>query len=309
MKFKSFLKHLNFLNFRKKKVIAIVGPTASGKTDLSIQIAKLIDGEIISADSRQMYVELTHGSGKILEIEKENTPHYSLDIFSIFEGQKSISDWLRNARDALSIIFNKGKTPIVVGGTMHFIDALLFDKEFSGAEPNSELRQELESKTCDELVQILENLDKEFLEKVDKKNKVRLIRAIEIASKVGYVPPISQNKSKYRIIWIGIRPDASMLRSRIDTRLEKRWQYILEEVKGLIQNNVDVELLKKLGLEYRYAALFLNKEINEEQAKQELKLKIWQYAKRQMTWWKKNKAIKWFASGDEAYKYFAKNMV
>jgi tRNA dimethylallyltransferase len=306
MKLRNFLKSLSFLR-KKIKIIAIVGPTASGKTDLSIKIAKYIDGEIISADSRQMYKELTHGSGKILESEKENITHYCLDIFSIFDGQKSVTDWRNAAQDAIDIITSKNKTPIVVGGTMHFIDTLLFNKQFSNVLPNENLRNELQNKSCEELVKLLEKLDSTFSEKIDKKNKVRLVRAIEIATEIGSVPPVSENSDKYNIIWLGILPDAKILRERIDLRLEKRWNSILEEVRDLLNKKINPELLISLGLEYKYSTLFLQNKISENEAKQEIKLKSWQYAKRQMTWWKRNKNIKWFPSGDEAFKYFKKH--
>jgi tRNA dimethylallyltransferase len=294
-----------------KKLYVIVGPTASGKTDYSIDLAKKIDGEIISADSRQVYTELNYGSGKITREEMQNIKHYGLNIASIQslienngENKVNVETWRKEARLAIKEILDKNKTPIIVGGTMHWIDALVYGKEFSEVKPNQILRDELENFDTETLLAKLKALDEDYYNKIvnnnsDARNKRRIIRAIEIATansnnKIEEVRYTDEFKD-FEIVWVGLKVDRERLRVRIERRLEKRWENILEEVKNIIKNfdeKMGDELIK-LGLEYKYATLYIRKEISEEEAKENIINSSMKYARRQMTWWKRNSEISW----------------
>ncbi len=292
-----------------KKLYVIVGPTGSGKTDYAIDLAKKIDGEIVSADSRQVYTELTHGSGKVSKEEMQNIKHYGLDIASIktlteSDDKVNVETWRKEARLAIGKIVANGKTPIIVGGTMHWIDALIYGKEFSMVKPNPELRKELEELGIETLLTKIKALDEEYYTKIinnpsDSKNKRRLIRAVEIASSN------SDNKIKevaytdewreFEIIWIGLKVDREILKTRIENRLEKRWGSILKEVKDIIDNfgeDMAGELIK-LGLEYKYSTLYVRGEVSEKDAKESIVNSSMRYARRQISWWKRNDEIGW----------------
>lgn len=294
-----------------KKLYVIVGSTASGKTDYAVNLAKKIDGEIVSADSRQVYIELNHGSGKVTLEEMQNIKHYGLDIASIKtltenqgEGKANVESWRKSARLAIEKIVLDGKNPIVVGGTMHWIDALIYGKEFSLVKPNPELRKQLEEVEIETLLTKLKALDEEYYTKIinnasDANNKRRLIRSIEIAStnsdnKIKEVAYTDEFKD-FEIIWIGLRVDREILRTRIENRLEKRWESILIEIKDIIEKfgeEIEGELIK-LGLEYKYTTLFITKQISEQEAKENIINSSMRYARRQMTWWKRNDDIGW----------------
>ena len=294
-----------------KKLYVIVGPTASGKTDYSIDLAKKIDGEIISADSRQVYTELSYGSGKVTDEEMQNIKHYGLDIASIQsliqnngENKVNVETWRKEARLAIKNIIENNKTPIIVGGTMHWIDALVYGKEFSEVKPNQVLRDELEILDINMLLTKLKSLDEDYYNKIvnnnsDVRNKRRIIRAIEIATansdnKIEEVRYTDEFKG-FEIVWTGLKVNREILRARIEKRLEKRWENILIEVKdmlGKFGEDMGDELIK-LGLEYKYATLCIRKEISEEEAKENIINSSMRYARRQMTWWKRNTEVGW----------------
>jgi tRNA dimethylallyltransferase len=294
-----------------KKLYVIVGQTASGKTDYSIDLAKKIDGEIISADSRQVYTELNYGSGKITREEMQNIKHYGLNIASIQslienngENKVNVETWRKEARLAIKEILDKNKTPIIVGGTMHWIDALVYGKEFSEVKPNQILRDELENFDTETLLPKLKALDEDYYNKIvnnnsDARNKRRIIRAIEIATansnnKIEEVRYTDEFKD-FEIVWTGLKVNREILRARIEKRLEKRWENILAEIKEMIESlgeDMGDELIK-LGLEYKYATLYIRKEISEEEAKENIINSSMRYARRQMTWWKRNTEIGW----------------
>jgi len=295
----------------KQKIYVIVGPTASGKTDYSINLAKEISGEIISADSRQVYTELNFGSGKVTKEEMQNIRHYCLDLESVKslienngENKMNVEKWRQPAAAAISKILSQNKTPILVGGTMHWIDALIYGKVFSEVKPNLTLREELEKYDIEILLNKLQSLDKDYYDKIsenksDTKNKRRIIRAIEIATsnennKIEEVKYTDVYKD-FDTVWIGLKVDREILRQRIEKRLEKRWGDILKEVSSIVENfgeKIIGELIK-LGLEYKYATLFITNQISEQEAKESIVNSSMKYARRQMTWWKRNSDIKW----------------
>jgi tRNA dimethylallyltransferase len=268
------------------KIIVVCGPTATGKSDKAVEIALAKNGEIISADSRQVYKGLDIGSGKITAQEMQGVPHYLLDVADP-KSKFSLADFLRLGEEAIQEVLQKNKLPIICGGTGYYIDALVNGKVLPEIEPNFELRVGLEKKEVSELFQILKKLDPKRAETIDSKNKIRLIRAIEIANELGHVPEIKSIK-KYEVEYIYLDFPDEILKERIYTRLLKRLEIgMLEEAINLNRAGLSFERMKELGLEYKYMAMHLCGEISYQEMVELLKIKIWQYAKRQRTWFKK----------------------
>lgn len=282
--------------------MVIVGPTASGKSDLAVKLAKKFDGEIISADSRQVYKGLNIGSGKITKKEMRGIPHYLLDVANP-KKQFSIAQYVTLATDSLQDIINRKKLPIICGGTGFYIDALVGKISIPDVKPNPQLRKKLGKKTALELFKILEKKDPQRAKTIDRYNKVRLIRALEIIEKLGKVPnpprcqparltPWGSTRGKdYEFVYIGLLPDD--LEKKILIRLDKRMPDIIREVRKLHKNGLSYKHLVELGLEYRYTSLYLQGKLSREQMIEKLYTEIKRYAKRQMTWFKRNKEIKW----------------
>ena len=280
----------------KKKIVVILGPTAVGKSDFAVRYAIENNGEIISADSRQVYKGLDIGTGKITEEEKRGILHYLLDIadprkrFSVEKfrdlGQKAIED-----------ILKKNKLPIICGGTGFYIDALVNNISY----PDVKHDKDLENKVLEEIQNILIKLDKIYFEQLnnsEKNNKKRLARAIEIIKVKGIMPKI-ENNPKYEVKWIGLKCENDKLKERIHNRLLKRIDIgMIEEVKNLHKEGLSWERMEELGLEYRYISRYLRSLITKEEMLEQLEMEIWHYAKRQMVWWKRNRDIEWRAMED-----------
>ncbi|MBP6946407.1 MAG: tRNA (adenosine(37)-N6)-dimethylallyltransferase MiaA [Candidatus Pacebacteria bacterium] len=278
----------------KEKIIVILGPTAVGKTSISIEIAKALDGEVVSADSRQVYRGLDIGSGKVTPPEMDGVPHHLIDIANP-EEVFSVSDYLHLGRQALSDILMRKKVPVVVGGTGFYIDALLGTISLPNVPADQDLRTKLSGFSLEELNAELQNLDPERIKTIDTKNPVRLIRAIEIARVLGATPP-SHSEKLYDIAYIGLTLPSEELGRKIHNRLLERLQAgMLEEATQLHKNGLSWERMEGLGLEYRYMARHLQGHISYEEMIAQLELEIRHYAKRQMTWFKRNKNIVWFS--------------
>jgi len=296
----------------KPKIVVILGPNASGKSDLAVEIAKKFNGEIISADSRQVYKGMDIGTGKV-PIEKrkdglyyQGIRHYLIDVVSpkkIF----TVTDYQKLAKMAVKEILQKGKLPIICGGTGFYIDALIYEYQFPNVKPQPELRKKLEKLSTEKLFEKLKKLDPRYAQKIDPHNRRRLIRAIEIITTLKKpMPPLIKN-SPYEILKIGVFRPPKELKKRIEKRLIKRInEGMIEEVKKLHQNGVSYKRLYDFGLEYRYISLYLQKKISYEALIEQLKTKIWQYARRQMIWFKKDKDIKWIKSKTAAFKLVKK---
>jgi tRNA dimethylallyltransferase len=279
------------------QVIAIVGATATGKSAIGVRLAKKFKGEVISADSRQVYRNLNLGTGKITKKEMRGVPHHLLDVVSA-QGDFNVDKFKTRAEVAMSQIMEKGALPFVVGGTGFYIDTLLLGLELPNVKANPKLRAELSKKSLPRLMQILEKLDKVRAKTIDSNNKVRIIRAIEIARALGKVPALKSNP-KYRVLWIGINLPPEVLKKKIDKRLKERIEKgMISEARALHRRGLSYKRMHALGLEYRDMAKFLKKEISQEEMIDKLKREIWQYAKRQNTWFKMNKKIKWFSPSD-----------
>ena len=276
-----------------KEIVVIVGPTASGKSAYAVRLAKKIGGEVISADSRQVYKGLDIGTGKITKREMRGVPHHMLDVASpkkVFTAH----DYVRKARPILEDILKRGKTPIICGGTGFYIDALLGRITLPDVPADPELRRELRGKSAPQLFAMLQKLDRRRAKEIDRHNPVRLIRAIEIARALGKVPKTKMKPLPYEIKFIGMKMAEIPLREKIRTRLLSRIKGGLgAEAKKLHESGLSFRRMEALGLEYRYLALLLQKKISKEEMLEKLENEIWQYAKRQMTYFKRNAAIEW----------------
>ena len=279
---------------KKTKIIVIVGPTASGKSDLAVWLAKKFNGEVISADSRQVYKGMDIGTGKITRKEMLGIPHYLLDVANP-KRRFSVEKFQKLAKKYISNIVKKEKLPIVCGGTGFYIRSIIDDLKIPKVRPNIKLRKELEKKSTNELCDILKKLDKRIFKNIDKKNRVRLIRAIEIANELGSVPKLELKPAKeYEVLEIGLLVDQDKLKDKIVVRLQKRLkQGMIQEVRNLRNSGLSWKKLFEFGLEYRFISLYLQQKISKDQMIDQLSKAIYQYAKRQMTWFKKDKRIVW----------------
>ncbi len=282
----------------KPKILVILGPTASGKSDLAVELALKYNGEVISADSRQVYKGLDIGTGKITKREMRGIPHHMLDVASakkVFTAQEYKNQGQKIIADMLS----RNKLPIICGGTGFYIQALVDNISFPEVAPNQILRKKLGTKTADTLFKILEKLDLDRAKTIDRKNPVRLIRAIEIATALGKVPSLPTQKDikknrAYDILQIGTKIPDPILKQRIRDRLLKRMGAgMLAEVQTLHKGGLSYKRMNELGLEYRYLALYLQKIISKEEMLKQLESEIWHYAKRQRQWFKRDKTILW----------------
>ena len=270
---------------QKPKVIIIAGPTASGKTSLAIDIAKEKDGEVISADSRQTYTGLDLATGKITPKEADGIPHHLIDIRHPNDAL-TLHDWRELALAIIKDILARGKHPIVAGGTGFYLTALMQNTTLPNVPANPELRNSLKQLPIGVLQQKLKALDPERLAAIDKKNPVRLIRAIEVATALGRVPPIERQESLYDFEVIALLPDRGILRESITKRLQTRLNAgMVEEIQHVHDDmGVSWERLEELGLEMRYVALYLQGKLTYEDMVLQLDTAIWHYAKRQYTW-------------------------
>lgn len=291
-----------------RKIIVILGPTASGKSALSVKIAKKIRGEIISADSRQVYKGLNIGAGKITKKEMGGVSHYCLGIVSL-KKVFTVADFKKCAEKSIEKIFAKNKTPIIVGGTGLYIQTVVDNIVLPEVKPNWKLRKELEKKSTQEMFEMLKKLAPERAQTIDSKNPRRLIRAIEIAKMLGKVPNLETKRPSWEAIQIGIRLSDEKLKENINKRLFYRLKKgMITEAKRLHAQGLSWKRMDELGLEYRYLSKFLKGKISKEEMIEKLKSEIWKYAKRQMTWFKRDKRVNWISDENQAGK-FIKNKI
>ena len=286
----------------KEKIIIILGPTATGKSDLAVHIAKKIKGEIISADSRQVYKGLDIGTGKITKKEMRGIPHHMLDVANP-KRKFSVVEYVKIAEKAVAEIIANRKVPIIVGGTGFYIEALVDGVVLPEVPPDNELRKKLAKKSNKELFNILKKLDSVRAESIDPSNTRRIIRAIEIAKTLGKVPK-AKFISKYNPIFIGLNLPPEILKNKIKDRLDKRIKKgMIKEAEKLHENGLSWKRMNELGLEYRYLASYLQNKITKEEMVTKLNTEIWHYARRQMTWFKRDRRIKWL-DGNKKARYF-----
>lgn len=299
----------------KKQVIAVVGPTASGKSELAVKIAKKVGGEIISADSRQIYKGMNIGSGKVdghwvrpttgsnASARKvflyKNIPHYLIDEVSP-RVQYSVAQFQKKAKSVIDDIISRGKVPIICGGTAQWVDVLIMEQVLPVVPPNFKIRRQLDKLSTEQMFVMLKKLDPKRASGIDAKNPRRLIRALEIVMSTGKpVPKLitpNINDSLFKVTWVGLYSDPQILEQRIKKRLSERLKLgMVKEVQKLHKQGVSWKRMESFGLEYKFCALFLQKKLTKAEFELQLFTAIRQYTKRQMTWWKRNKNIRWYA--------------
>lgn len=276
-----------------KKLISIIGQTSSGKSSLAIDLAKFFDGEIVSADSRQVYKNLDWCSGKISNEEKNIVKHYLIDIADLGT-QFTLFDFQELAYNAIDNIIRSKKIPFLVGGTGLYSRAVVEGYSLSNVKPDENLRNELEKKSLEELLKICK--EKNIIVD-DQLNIRRIIRQIEKNETIA-----QKNKPKYEVLQIGIKWDREKIYERIKQRLEMRMPFMIEEIKNLLNKGIDKNFLMSLGLEAKHIILYLENQYNSyEEFFEELFKEERHFAKRQNTWYNKEKNIVWLDAEDNLF--------
>ena len=287
----------------KPKILVILGPTASGKTSLAVDLAQKFNGEIVSADSRQVYRGMDIGTGKDLEAYGD-TPYHLIDVADPKEAF-DLAQFKKLAEVAISDIVRRGKLPIIVGGSGLYLEALINNFQLAEVKADSKLRDMLEAKTIEEIFEIIQGHNPSFAAKInnsDLNNKRRLIRYAEVFAGSGQVT--QKGEALYNPLIIGLNWPKEELAARIEARLTDRLdkQDMVEEVNDLNRQGVTWQRLEAFGLEYKFIAWYLQEKVDYEQMLEKLKKASWQFAKRQLTWFKRweksGTVINWFESGD-----------
>lgn len=333
------------------KIIVILGPTSSGKSEAAIRLAKKYNGEIISADSRQIYKGMDIGTGKIhgtynikhKTFTSEGVTHYLIDIAGP-KADYNVSDFKKDAEKIIEDILSRGKLPIICGGTGFWIKAVVDNVNFPEVKPDKVLRSKLRNKSAEELFKMLQKLDPARVKTIDKNNPVRLIRAIEICKAIGKVPPhpptpspsgrgwperSGEGEKSYEFFQIGIDIPKEKLHQNIKKRLKRRWQAgMIKEVEKLKKSGLSWKKIQIFGLGYFWIPLYLQGKLPKskvfekvypiessrsediEEVFNRVYLAEKDYAKRQMTWFQKDRRIKWLKNSREiesAVKKFLKS--
>jgi tRNA dimethylallyltransferase len=294
----SILPPGTYSSMKKHKIVVILGPTASGKSELAVKLALAFNGEIISADSRQVYKGLDIGAGKITKKEMRGIPHHMLDIASP-KTRFTVSRFQILAQKMIEDTASRGKLPIICGGTGFYIQSIVDGIVLPDVKPNPTLRKELSKKSLEEQAFMLKKIDPERAKNIDLKNPVRVLRALEIASALGSVPPLIKTE-RYDTLQIGIKAQPEELEAKISIRLKKRLKAgMVSEVKKLHATGLSWKRIDELGLEYRYVGRYLQGIMTKAELVALLETEIKQYARRQMTWFRKDARIKWLALEEE----------
>ncbi len=286
---------------RFPKLVVLLGPTASGKSGLGIRLAQCFHGEIVSADSRQVYRGLDIGTAKVTPAEQVLVPHYMLDVADPREIY-TVAQYQRDAIDAINDILKRSHQPFLVGGSPHYIQVVVDNLDIPHTEPQPELRAQLEKLPLPELMKQLERLDPDTAASIDRNNPRRIIRALEVCLVSGK-PFYQQRKMSeplYQSLLLGIEWPREVLYRRIDERVDERMQQgMVQEVQRLLDEGISHQRLEALGLEYRYISRWLTGAFeNEADMVQKLKYAIHDFTRRQLTWFRKEKRIVWIHGGD-----------
>jgi tRNA dimethylallyltransferase len=277
----------------KKEVLAVIGPTASGKTARSIELALERDGEVISVDSRQVYRTLDIGTEKVTTEEMQGVPHHLIDIREP-EETYSAGDFVDDALRLIDEIRARDKLPILAGGTHFYFDALVHGLP-EEAPPDPRFREELEARSAEELFAELQTKDPRRASRMDPSNKRRLVRSLELVHRHGRVPERVQRELPFEMIWTVIDPPKEELRARIDSRLASTLKRgLVDEVRGLRERLMASlgeeradKRLDEFGIEYRIGAEYLRGKRDEESLLPAMSAKLWQYARHQKKWLRK----------------------
>ena len=292
----------------KKKLIVILGPTACGKTRLAVSLARKFNGEIVSADSRQVYRGMDIGTGKDLPEYgqgKGKIPYHLIDIANP-KNKFSLAGYQKMAYRVIDDILARNKVPLLTGGTGLYIQSIVDGYQLPGARPDNKIRQELSAMDEKTRIAYLSKLDPEKAKEIDMQNSRRVIRAIEIAldNPAGSLRPRAIEKTKepkYHPLLLGVTYPIEVIREKIRHRLQEELKNgLLDEVRRLHENGLSWKRLDELGLEYRYASLFLQGKVSQVEMVEKLAIAIGQFAKRQMTWFKRDHRICWIKDSREA---------
>lgn len=305
----------------KTKIIVILGPTSSGKSDAAIKLARKYNGEIISADSRQIYRGMDVGTGKVPKSKCQNQnaklflknkkiiPYVSSDINHYLidtanpSASYNVAKFKRDANYVINYVIKSEKLPIICGGTGFWIKAIVDNVFFPEVKPNNKLRKKLEKLSTEKLFKMLQELDPERAKNIDAKNKVRLIRAIEICKAIGKVPKVMEHGAwnmKHEFLQIGIKVEKEKLQENIEKRLEKRFgEGMIKEVEKLHKSGLSWKKIQSFGLGYFWIPLYLQGKMNKKELFEKIYLAEKDYAKRQMTWFKKDERIIWLKNYKE----------
>ena len=285
----------------KLPLIVVLGPTASGKSGLGIALARRFAGEIVSADSRQVYRKLDIGTAKVTAEEQALVPHHLLNVADV-EETYTVSQFQQQAIEAINAILARGHQPFLLGGSPHYIQAVVDHLSIPPVPPQPALRAQLESRPLAELLTQLEALDPQAAASIDRSNPRRVIRALEVCLVTGQ--PFSMQRRiaepLYRSLLLGISWPRDVLYARIDARVDERMQQgMVQEVRNLLNTGVSHERLEALGLEYRYISRLLRGDFTSEaEMTQRLKYAIHDFTRRQLTWFRKDKRIVWIEGND-----------
>ncbi|MDF1498075.1 MAG: tRNA (adenosine(37)-N6)-dimethylallyltransferase MiaA [Patescibacteria group bacterium] len=304
-----------------KPLIVILGPTSSGKTEMGLRLAKQFNGEIINADSRQIYKEmliatgspittnrgLTHVVTEVKPLFIKNIPHHLFHIKN--PNQKfSLLQYKKLAIKTINDIHKKNKIPILVGGTGLYISAIVDNLEIPKATPNKNLRIKLEKHTNQYLFNKLKKIDPESTKKISENNKRKLIRALEVCEITGKAYSVQQTKGKilFNILQIGIKTNREQLYKKIDKRVDRMTKEGLVEETKKLRKKYSSNLPAMSGIGYFEIGLFIKGKIDLKEAIQKIKYRTHQYARRQMTWFKRDEKIKWVRNYRDAKKIIKK---
>ena len=285
----------------KPKVIVLCGPTASGKTSLSIELAKRINGEIISCDSMQIYKDMDIGTAKPTEQEKQGIKHYLLDFLSP-EVRYSVADYKKDAEKAIEEILKKRKVPIIVGGTGLYINSLIYNIEYKDSKIDIDYRNKLEKmvveKGLENLYEMAQKIDPEAMKNISHNDKKRIMRVLEIYNETGKTKTeleieSRKNEPKYNYIVFALDMDRDKLYERINKRVDIMLKNgLTHEVEKLI-NTYKIMPTAMQGLGYKEVVEYLKGNCTEEEMVEKIKMETRRYAKRQLTWFRKNKETIW----------------
>jgi tRNA dimethylallyltransferase len=285
----------------KSSLVVILGPTASGKSALAIALAQHFHGEIVSADSRQVYRGMDIGTAKVTPQERLLVPHHLLDVVDP-QQIYTVSQYQQQAVEAIDDILARGYQPFLVGGSPHYIQAVVDHLDLPRVPPDYALRAQLETQPLAELVAQLEEIDPHSAATIDRNNPRRVIRALEVCLISG--KPYSQQRgiamALYHCLLLGLSWPRNILYRRIDTRVEERMQQgMVQEVRDLLERGISHERLESFGLEYRFISRWLKGEFaSEAEMVTRLKYAIHDFTRRQLTWFRKDKRIVWLEGND-----------